>query len=667
MPDRSTTVAMGDLAAQTWSSQIGGFLLTTTSGYLRVWSPDLGRTTRELYLGGTLSGVSVIPGGGAMVGQKEATQTAGTADNWTSYRGKDTIYRIDLASFAYTPLTFEISGAERGVTDVASLANGKTLVTTEYSGSGWNPFRSFSTFSTTAQLATASVSGLSYGQITSPTWLIPSETGRYVLVLQGNISSAPIAVYDSVTDRISAQSSASAYNTPRADISEAAGLIVNTLYGYVYVYNMTLGMVKDLSSYQSAGRIAGAAFTQNGRQLAMWDSNAQSLVVLDTSTWAKVGSVPVQSTISSAGNTAPQGQMSLGDNGALMFMQTPNGFEIIDLSARMSLNVVGGFGNDTLYGSVGRDYLKGGGGADTLDGGAGVDRAVFSGASTDYTVTALGGGGWTVRDNRTAAGADGTDTLRNVELLMFSDKTVALDGSGVSEPLAAASAVTRFDPASPAAATVAADLSARMAAGASAEAAAQTLVTAAATTTSAATLAYQFFTGKTPSAAGMDYLVSPSGPNPNNLNSAYYQSFSLENRYINFAVNLGKIGEGKTAFQAAYGARSLADATKAAYTTIFGASPTDAKVADILNTSVTPSGVAMTRAQYFATYGGDGATGIGTKAAMVGWLLAEAEKADVGTYAKANDAFLLDVALRDAPFGVDLVGAYGRPEFAFAG
>jgi serralysin len=51
---------------------------------------------------------------------------------------------------------------------------------------------------------------------------------------------------------------------------------------------------------------------------------------------------------------------------------------------------------------------------------------------------------------------------------------------------------------------------------------------------------------------------------------------------------------------------------------------------------------------------------------MVGWLLAEAAKADIGVYAKANDAFLADLA-DGAAFGVDIVGVYGRPEYAYTG
>lgn len=191
------------------------------------------------------------------------------------------------------------------------------------------------------------------------------------------------------------------------------------------------------------------------------------------------------------------------------------------------------------------------------------------------------------------------------------------------------------------------------------------VVQSAGATTSVATLAYEFFTGKVPGAAGMDYLVSPTGPNPNNLNSAYYQSFGLENRYINFAVNLGKAGEGNAAFAAKYSVLSLFEATRQAYATIFGDAPSDAKLHAILDPTTVLNGVTYTRADYFAYYGLDGPNGIGTKAAMVGYLLAEAVKADLGTYALSNDAFLNDVALHNAPFAIDLVGVYAQPGFIF--
>ena len=130
-------------------------------------------------------------------------------------------------------------------------------------------------------------------------------------------------------------------------------------------------------------------------------------------------------------------------------------------------------------------------------------------------------------------------------------------------------------------------------------------------------------------------------------------------------MNLGKLGEGAAAFTSSYGALSLADATSKAYAVIFGAAPTADKVAAILNAPSTLPGEA-TRADYFAYYGQDGANGIGTKAAMVGYLLAEAVKADVGSYAKAGDAYLLALA-GGVHQHVDLVGAYGQASFAYTG
>ncbi|MEO6341409.1 MAG: matrixin family metalloprotease [Caulobacteraceae bacterium] len=176
-------------------------------------------------------------------------------------------------------------------------------------------------------------------------------------------------------------------------------------------------------------------------------------------------------------------------------------------------------------------------------------------------------------------------------------------------------------------------------------------------TTSVATMNYQFFTGKTPTAAGLDYLVH-SASNANDLGDAYYAKFSLENRYINFAVNLGKLGEGAQAFAASYGGLTLSQAVKMAYQQVFGVAATDAKVADILGASVTVAGHAATRADYFAAYGLDGANGIGTKAAAVGYLLAEAVKGDTGALALANDHFLADLADGTAQYNVNLAQTY---------
>jgi hypothetical protein len=64
-----------------------------------------------------------------------------------------------------------------------------------------------------------------------------------------------------------------------------------------------------------------------------------------------------------------------------------------------------------------------------IDGGAGLDKVVYSKASSSYALTLGANGSITVRDT---TGADGTDTLSNVERLHFADKDVAFDISGTA-------------------------------------------------------------------------------------------------------------------------------------------------------------------------------------------------------------------------------------------
>ena len=88
-------------------------------------------------------------------------------------------------------------------------------------------------------------------------------------------------------------------------------------------------------------------------------------------------------------------------------------------------NAVGGSGSDGITGNTANNNLTGGAGNDTLDGVSGNDTAVYSGASTSYQVTQNPDGSWKVVDLR-AGSPDGTDTLKNIDFLQFTDTTVAV-------------------------------------------------------------------------------------------------------------------------------------------------------------------------------------------------------------------------------------------------
>jgi Ca2+-binding RTX toxin-like protein/methionine-rich copper-binding protein CopC len=108
-------------------------------------------------------------------------------------------------------------------------------------------------------------------------------------------------------------------------------------------------------------------------------------------------------------------------------------------------NLIGGSGNDSLFGNVvdnrisggaGDDTIAGGGGNDTIDGGGGTDTAAYEGSRSSYTITSTADG------IVIASASDGSDTLANVEFVKFADQTVSLVDSDVAAP-----SVINFNPA----------------------------------------------------------------------------------------------------------------------------------------------------------------------------------------------------------------------------
>ena len=86
--------------------------------------------------------------------------------------------------------------------------------------------------------------------------------------------------------------------------------------------------------------------------------------------------------------------------------------------------LIGGTGDDSLLGGLDDDTIEGGAGDDTLDGGGGFDALVMTGNAADYSVQVLGNGDYSITDN--GGNGDGVDTFRQVEELVFADRTVQL-------------------------------------------------------------------------------------------------------------------------------------------------------------------------------------------------------------------------------------------------
>lgn len=96
----------------------------------------------------------------------------------------------------------------------------------------------------------------------------------------------------------------------------------------------------------------------------------------------------------------------------------------VTLTGDNTAEIFGAEGNNVLTGNAGNNNLNGRAGDDLLDGGPGLDSAIYFAPRAEFTITANGDGSTTVRHDVTPG--LGTDTLRNIEILVFSDQNVNL-------------------------------------------------------------------------------------------------------------------------------------------------------------------------------------------------------------------------------------------------
>ncbi|MBB3122081.1 DUF4214 domain-containing protein [Pseudoduganella violacea] len=110
------------------------------------------------------------------------------------------------------------------------------------------------------------------------------------------------------------------------------------------------------------------------------------------------------------------------------FSETAPGLNNVSIAYGVTVeSVIAGSGGSTIYGNAAGNYITGGGGADVvyqgagndrIIGGEGTDTVVYNGAFSQYKIVRQPG-------SVTVQG-EGNDTLSSVELLRFSDRTMAV-------------------------------------------------------------------------------------------------------------------------------------------------------------------------------------------------------------------------------------------------
>lgn len=114
---------------------------------------------------------------------------------------------------------------------------------------------------------------------------------------------------------------------------------------------------------------------------------------------------------------------------------TPDDVKLGEDDSSKSVLGVGTNADSKITMGDGNDFLAGQGGNDALDGGKGTDTAVYSGKKSDYDLSQAADGTWTIKHSRglkEGETGDGTDTLKNIEKVKFSDTTIELNVKPIS-------------------------------------------------------------------------------------------------------------------------------------------------------------------------------------------------------------------------------------------
>ncbi len=372
--DNATDVAVGDNITVTFNETV-----VASTGSITLYKSD--GTTIETFNVATGSGddggsvnfsgsmITINPGSDLAYGTGYYVNIAGTAIEGTSGNAYVGIANTTTLNFT----TVSGSTVDSGVPTSTSDSTTTTETTTSLGGSGTTTMTGSFSAGTMANVSTAT-----------------TDTTTATSTLSTAINSSAIA------------------ETAKADAVTALSIFISTLATSTQV---TVTILSLTSTDDSAETITITGSTGGTEAMVINVSNlpSGSMITLQNVEFAViVGAVTV---------TGGEGQnYVIGDGSAQYIVLGPEDDTLAGGAGDDYVGSLGGNdklygddGNDTVSGGADNDVLHGGDSNDSLDGGSGIDIAVFATSRSSATVT-----------SSTVSG-EGTDTLKDVELLAFTD------------------------------------------------------------------------------------------------------------------------------------------------------------------------------------------------------------------------------------------------------
>ncbi len=299
-----------------------------------------------IVVGGSLKGLDISPDG----------KTLAIADS-AQLSGRGVIHLINLDTNVDTQASVVQTGGESGFFDVLYAHDGSLMVTANYAGSGWVPFRKLDPVA----LTWTTVSIPIFNGVRQSTMLATSADRGTFGLAEANEEPAPVDLYRPATGDFRTGGGQPSFGYEIGVSGDGIQLATPT-YGGTFVYDVNFNLVTTLggSGLYSSHPI-GVAYDPVAPRLYAPMTGTTTVAVYDTRTFQQVGSYDFQDAFKDTGNVSfVQGRTRLSDDGSILMVSVTGGVRFLQLyaplvAAPVTATSTGQRTAITLQGSIGNN------------------------------------------------------------------------------------------------------------------------------------------------------------------------------------------------------------------------------------------------------------------------------------------------------------------------